>query len=151
MHTCSFALVVTGDFTGPSTCSWPSCPNGCSGHGSCVAGACACTLGYFTPDCSLRMPEISAGMPKAIAVSSSRWAYYVFNIQSGATAWTLSFKGSGDPNYYIARGRLPTMTDYDYKDTAVGATATFRSSVVVAGVHVYLGMYVHLYMKRRFQ
>jgi len=29
----------------------PSCPSGCSGHGTCVDGACACEPGYALPDC----------------------------------------------------------------------------------------------------
>jgi hypothetical protein len=118
----------------PSTCSWGSCVNGCSGHGACVAGACACTLGYFTPDCSLRMPDITPGIAKNVAVSSSRWAYYVFNVNAGTTAWSLAFRGTADPDYYVARGRVPTLTDYDYKDVTVGAIASIRPSSVVSGM-----------------
>jgi hypothetical protein len=88
------------------------------------------------------MPEITAGTPKPIAVTSARWAYYLFNIPAGATSWALSFRGAGDPNYYVARGRVPTMTDYDYKDTAIGATAVFRSATVVPGAHVPVPLHV---------
>lgn len=54
---------------GPGDCSEPvkpelvACPNGCSGRGRCVSGACECDEGKFGIDCSL--PPAKAEDPDA--------------------------------------------------------------------------------------
>jgi hypothetical protein len=44
--------------------------------------------------------------------------------------------GTGQPNYYVARGRRPTLADYDFRDITAGATATIRTSRIFPGVYV---------------
>ena len=48
------------------------------------------------------------------------------------SAWA----GTGQPNYYIARRRRPTLADYDFRDVSAGATATIRTSLIYQGVYV---------------
>ncbi len=48
----------------------------------------------------------------------------------------MSFSGTGDPNYYIARGRTPTLTDADLKDTRIGAASTLTPASVIPGLYV---------------
>jgi hypothetical protein len=129
-----FSLVVTGSFT-TASCSWSGCANGCSGHGTCVSGSCTCDPGFFGPDCSVRMPRLINGVPIAATVTTARWSYYAFNLESGQS-FSLSCSGSGDPNYYVARGRIPTLTDSDIRNTAVGASATLTPTTVSPGLYV---------------
>jgi hypothetical protein len=90
-----FSLVVTGTaFAQASNCSWPSCASDCSGHGSCVSGACVCDATYFGPDCSARMPRVRNSVGLSISVSSSRWSFYAFYVDTAVTSWSLSFTGA---------------------------------------------------------
>eukprot|EP00960_Hanusia_phi_P007827 223922-Hanusia_phi.AAC.4 len=50
----NFSLVVTGAITAETGCSSFSCPNNCSGHGTCRTLICDCDAGYYSIDCSLR-------------------------------------------------------------------------------------------------
>jgi len=38
------------------TCQEQSCPNKCSGHGSCYQGNCTCNPGYYGYDCNVTAP-----------------------------------------------------------------------------------------------
>jgi hypothetical protein len=90
-----FSLVVTGTFVQKQEdCSWQACPSNCSNHGVCMNGACACDMGFFGPDCGVRMPRITNGVAFPISVSSSRWSFYAFYVDNAVTSWTLSFKGT---------------------------------------------------------
>jgi cysteine-rich repeat protein len=135
IHT-QFAVVVTGSMSPQSSCPTPTCPSSCSNHGSCVSASCVCDAGFFGPTCGVSMPQIVSGRSFSVSVSSSRWSYYAFNIDSGITSWSLSFTGTGDPNYYVARDRIPTLTDADLRATSVGASATLTPASVIPGVYV---------------
>ncbi len=138
------SLVVSGNFVVKNNCSWDGCPNDCSGHGACSSGRCVCDAGYHGPDCSVKMPVLVSGVPKSISVTASRWSFYAFHVYEGVTKWSLSFDGplesAADPNYYVARGYVPTLTDYDFRDMLPGTVGNIDSGMnVTPGVYV-LGM-----------
>jgi hypothetical protein len=92
-----FSLVATGNFVTQHTCKWPYCPGNCSGHGTCQNGACTCDITYFGPDCSVHMPRLKPGVAQPVAVSSARWSFYAFYVDTAITSWTLSFRGESLP------------------------------------------------------
>lgn len=136
----TFSLVVTGIFDIQPSCLWLSCPNDCSGHGSCVRGACQCAQMYYGLDCSLEMPRLVSGVPFALSVSNYRWSFYAFRLVS-ASSWSLSISGSGQPNFYVAYNRLPSLVEHDWSDVEDGASASFEASssagLYILGVHAY--------------
>jgi hypothetical protein len=57
---CAEGECVTGfDADGQPTCApcgGAACPSSCSGHGTCLAGHCACEAGWIGPDCATPAP-----------------------------------------------------------------------------------------------
>ncbi len=82
------------------------------------------------------MPQIVPGVPFTATISTARWSFYTFHVDSGITSWSVSFSGTGDPNYYIARDRIPSLTDYDFRDVRPGPDAAFSPVAVAPGLYV---------------
>jgi cysteine-rich repeat protein len=82
------------------------------------------------------MPQIEPSVPFTATISTARWSFYAFYIDSGVSSWSVSFSGTGDPNYYIARDRIPSLTDSDFRDVRPGPVAVFSPGGVVPGLYV---------------
>lgn len=131
-----FSLVTTGSFQAEGRCEVNQCPRDCSAHGSCVSGTCRCDLPFYGPDCRIEMPRLVSGKPSELSVSSSRWAFYAFLCEKSSTLWTLTTEGKGNPNYFVAHERIPALSDFDLRNTDLGARAFMWQTMPASGIYV---------------
>lgn len=131
---CSYTLRIEAHST---------CPNGCSGHGTCNTGtgACSCAQNYTSlPDCSLGVFSLESGSTNGNTVPSG-WKYYKFTASGNdmLVNFTLAPGGGQQLNegevradlaadatsgVYVRALSLPTLYDYDQACNSVSAGTT---------------------------
>eukprot|EP00297_Palpitomonas_bilix_P002163 CAMPEP_0113908806 /NCGR_PEP_ID=MMETSP0780_2-20120614/26414_1 /TAXON_ID=652834 /ORGANISM="Palpitomonas bilix" /LENGTH=1203 /DNA_ID=CAMNT_0000904371 /DNA_START=25 /DNA_END=3636 /DNA_ORIENTATION=- /assembly_acc=CAM_ASM_000599 len=151
----SFALVAVGNFSSDTSCAASTfCPSSCNGRGTCVEGVCECEEGYTGTSCAEVITTLSATDEHVLArnVAPEAWLFFRFEV-SDTLLQTLSglqldfarTSGRGDPDYYLRRGALPSLSEFDSSDvecdTCSGGQTSGRLSVPnVAGTY-YFGVY----------
>eukprot|EP00698_Gefionella_okellyi_P022927 TRINITY_DN7693_c0_g1_i1.p2 TRINITY_DN7693_c0_g1~~TRINITY_DN7693_c0_g1_i1.p2 ORF type:complete len:1029 (-),score=261.30 TRINITY_DN7693_c0_g1_i1:3301-6387(-) len=134
-----FSLVVSGGGTAV-TCPTLSCPNTCSGVGSCntTNGVCVCPFDRAGVDCSI-VVRLLNDTAYSVVVTPFQMQYFYIDISPAlASRATLQFSwariaGSGDPDMLLKYGALPSYTQYDGSDFSgesgvAGHTVTLSSS-----------------------
>eukprot|EP01114_Cavostelium_apophysatum_P024090 TRINITY_DN931_c0_g1_i1.p1 TRINITY_DN931_c0_g1~~TRINITY_DN931_c0_g1_i1.p1 ORF type:complete len:605 (-),score=120.61 TRINITY_DN931_c0_g1_i1:72-1886(-) len=120
---------------GFSSCSYSisgmitaSCPNACSGHGSCISGRCVCDSGYGGNDCSKRITAITAGTSYTNqGLAKSQWDYYSIQLSSGnELTFTTTEFGTGDCDLYVKLNELPTIINWDYANVTTKDSSIIR-------------------------
>ena len=92
-----------------------SCPNGCSGHGTCSSGTCFCNPGYAGQDCGQTNPSLSSGQTITDSVANGQWKYYsISSIKSAATIHLLETASIGNLWLFASSLGSPTLMDYEY-------------------------------------
>eukprot|EP00286_Rhodomonas_abbreviata_P000440 CAMPEP_0181291096 /NCGR_PEP_ID=MMETSP1101-20121128/1777_1 /TAXON_ID=46948 /ORGANISM="Rhodomonas abbreviata, Strain Caron Lab Isolate" /LENGTH=1598 /DNA_ID=CAMNT_0023395449 /DNA_START=240 /DNA_END=5032 /DNA_ORIENTATION=- len=111
-----FSLVLSGSMRVLESCSEQGqCPLDCSGIGTCVHGRCACPLSHRGVGCEVSNVQLTPYHDVKDRVSIGGWSYYLWEVEDGA-AWRVQVLVDSqwtDPDLFLAKGRLPTMRDYD--------------------------------------
>eukprot|EP01105_Mastigella_eilhardi_P005211 TRINITY_DN16972_c0_g1_i1.p1 TRINITY_DN16972_c0_g1~~TRINITY_DN16972_c0_g1_i1.p1 ORF type:complete len:584 (-),score=126.48 TRINITY_DN16972_c0_g1_i1:157-1887(-) len=121
-----------------------NCPNDCSGHGSCFAGTCQCTVPYAGSDCSQQVRQLQAGVVSAGSARFMSFDYYVYSTTNAPSTVTflLTCTGEGrvDADMFVRAGQLPTLRTYDYSDASSEHVSTITFDVSTNG-NYYVGIY----------
>lgn len=96
------------------------CPRNCSNNGVCESGACLCNEGWAGEDCNSPLIEIPTNLQIAGKTEFESWNYYTFEI-SASEAMEINLQEYGSPTsgtvwMYLAKARMPTLDDYDYRN-----------------------------------
>uniref|UniRef100_A0A7S4JIQ6 EGF-like domain-containing protein n=1 Tax=Paramoeba aestuarina TaxID=180227 RepID=A0A7S4JIQ6_9EUKA len=94
-----------------------SCPNNCSGNGSCHSSVCVCDSGYAGDDCSIPDKELSNGKPISDSVSMREWKYYHISVNNKPQlVIEVNQTSTGDCDTYVRLGDYPTKDNWDVRD-----------------------------------
>jgi hypothetical protein len=131
------------DFTIRATVK-TDCPNDCSGHGTCGnGGVCTCQASYVGTDCSQHVSALTAGTPSAGHVDKAKWDYYTFQNTLNTLTVTLQQTGAAgteDCDLYVRYNQMPSLSEYDYRDTGLDTTVTLKATNANVGLY-YIGVY----------
>jgi len=137
-----YALVVTGameQLPAQSCAGGVVCPSRCSQRGVCNSmGVCECLAGFGGVGCELASSALPLCTRVRAEVPHGKWGYFYFDVApppspmaaAAATATGVAHTPSalpvapslrvqlhalsGQPDLYVARGRLPTLQEHDY-------------------------------------
>lgn len=107
--TCSYIVkaVLTGfsSFLSHKTNSYiGSCPNDCSGHGSCLNGVCVCSGAWAGSDCSVPVTDLVSGTPVSGSVQDFQMTSYRVQVQDNNFLYVkLQQTSDGDCDLYIRK------------------------------------------------
>jgi len=115
-----------------------SCPNGCSGHGTCANSICTCSAGWAGNDCSQASTVLQNGVDTPGQVAQNSWNYFSFFAPVSARLdWVLRETGqasSEDCDLYIKYNAYPTLLLWDYSnDTKSSISEIIVPSTAQAG------------------
>jgi hypothetical protein len=77
-------------------------------------------------------------------LDSFQWNYYYVDITSAASALVMNFErtgGSGDPDFYVKFGGVPSLRDYDYRDIACDPCGVTSHTISIPQASVRVGRY----------
>lgn len=125
-----------------------SCPNNCNNHGTCnSSNVCQCNSGWAGVDCSIALVPITNNTVVASSVSLHNWVIYTINAYSTSVITIeLNQTTSGDADLYIRFNNIPTLNDFDYRDSSgktkvkVTIDAGTRQGLWYIGVFGYLAV-----------
>lgn len=99
-----------------------TCPNSCSGHGSCSSSGCLCQSGWGGSDCSLHTLSI---VPNSAAltgqsVAAGQFLYYMFSTSAteNIVVNVTQTATSGDCDVYVQVNSYPTFNSYTARDVS---------------------------------
>ena len=115
-----------------------SCPNDCSGHGTCntLGATCRCFDGYAGTDCSTPIFTMRNNTPYTGSVTLRQWTYYTFRNTYNTLTVTMNQTGSDpgqDCDLYVKLGAVPNLTFFDYRDTTMSSFVQLKVSEAVVG------------------
>jgi hypothetical protein len=122
-----------------------SCPNNCSGHGTCNSstGQCTCQTNYQGTDCSIIVYPLQNGTLKTgQSVKSHEWIFYTITTTSGQgfIVEVRQDSSSMDVDLYLLRNSLPSLTNYEVSNTDFVQNFTVTVDNARTGVW-YIGAY----------
>jgi len=138
---CSFSMTVTVE-------AQPTCPNQCSGQGTCIGGdVCSCNIGYTGNDCSTPIIALNDGVTISNHINLYSWEYFYFNsveVSGSIPSFTVIINqtnpGEGDSDLYISFGKLPSLFQYDFRDATIQENYALTIGSPQVGTY-YIGMY----------
>jgi hypothetical protein len=126
----SFAIVASSLFT-PTTNASSACPLSCRSRGLCVNGTCLCNASFAGIDCGHELQTIAFQRSDAAFSSTpingslvpNEWLFYSFNVSSTDFSFRVVVtrtSQSGDPDIYVRYDATPTLSNFNFKDSAQG-------------------------------
>ncbi len=145
----NYAIVVTG----AARCApdvrdarASACVLGCSGHGQCLSGRCACEANHVGHGCEVRLPQVgNKGGQATLRIRANGWAYLSWVMQANQRfEVSVTNKGESDVSLFAANGGPPTMSSHIWgseKPLKKDKTDTFSKEL--AGVGRYARSQTH--------
>jgi hypothetical protein len=124
-----------------------NCQLECGGHGSCQVSdsgsfSCNCQTGYYGDDCSINPTVMRNNTDYTGVVNKKEWTYYRIDNSLNAVEIYMTQSGSyaEDCDMYVKYEGLPTLSDFDQRDTTVVNSHDMKIPDAQAGSYIY-GLY----------
>lgn len=111
----NYALVVSGGNPTDSTGCTGTCPNGCSGHGTCANAICTCEVGFVGADCAIAAVRLTPGVAVSGTVATDGYQHYYIvpeNANLDITVIVSNVIAGSYPVVIGKTGSTPTFNDF---------------------------------------
>jgi len=105
-----------------------SCPNDCSGKGSCIGNICICNSEWHGTDCSINEIHLNDNQIISGSVGTFGWKYYYIENDRNLETLEISLNetSTGDCDIYVRPITIPTRSAYYSRDVSSDKRILFK-------------------------